>query len=301
MSGAFQNIVAPSLPVVAKNPPPEGQMITPFNFVLTATQFSINQSFALGPNSMSQVRTLYVDNSENAQALTVTHGVGSQTTLVPAGGGAILPTASTQGNYYLKISTPIAPPADTAIGIGLYNYEIPPALWGTQIVTITQTVPIGTVMLWYGSRASIPNGFGACDGTVYNRTDGQGSITSPNLSNVYTQGASGQGGGDNFGTTGGSRTIARANLPIYNLPITDGGHWHGVNDPTHAHTVNGIFYTSGGVAGGNSGWWATNNTTSYAATGISIKTATTGISVSSGGGGANYDPPFMRLWYIMKY
>jgi len=46
-------------------------------------------------------------------------------------------------------------------------------------------IPIGFIILWYGTIASIPTGWGVCDGTTYARSDGGGNIVSPNLSGEF--------------------------------------------------------------------------------------------------------------------
>ncbi len=42
-------------------------------------------------------------------------------------------------------------------------------------------VPIGMIMIWYGTEATIPAGWKVCDGGTFARSDGAGNITTPNL------------------------------------------------------------------------------------------------------------------------
>ena len=58
-------------------------------------------------------------------------------------------------------------------------------------------IPIGTIMIWYSSIATIPTGWGWCDGSDYVRTDAGGNITSPDLRNRLVVGADGDAGGSN--------------------------------------------------------------------------------------------------------
>ena len=46
-------------------------------------------------------------------------------------------------------------------------------------------IPIGFIILWYSTIASIPSGWGVCDGSTYTRSDGGGNIVSPNLTGEF--------------------------------------------------------------------------------------------------------------------
>lgn len=295
--GAFQNVAGLALPVIALDDPPEGYRVIPFNFILTPVDFAQSQSVPIGPQTVSQIRTIYVDNTQNIQQLNVRHGVTNQSFIVPAGGGAFIPTTSSQGNFFLSISVPDAPAQNTSVPIALHNYEIPPAVFGTEIIEVAASLPIGAVILWYGSTSSIPSGYGICDGTTYQRSDGAGVIISPNLTDQFVIGA-----GKSYAPneTGGSATITQGNLPSYNLAVTDPGHIHAITDPGHNHQYqwppNG---NQGGGQGGAIGGVIDLNTTTDT-TGITINSHTTGITVSSAGGGDDYFPPYYALCYIMK-
>lgn len=304
--GAYQNYKGGALPVVARDPPPEGQKVGTLLRVLTPTDFAQSQYYDLAQAAMSQVRTLFVDNSQNGQVLNVSHGVNGQTTIVPAGGGAIIPTTSNGSNYFYSFNVATAPTLPIDVTFAFYNYEIPPALWGTTVITVTQTIPIGSILIWYGTAATIPVGYGLCDGTIYNRSDGAGTIASPNLVGFFVMGANAAVQGQ----VGGSTTITQANLPVYNLTVTDAGHNHTHTDPGHTHTptVGGSLLDVNSGSGGTAGWQAglsfsncqgTGLTT--VGTGVTNNAATTGITVNSGGGGAAYNPPYTALCYMIKY
>ncbi len=67
----------------------------------------------------------------------------------------------------------------------------------TEVQALKDTdIPIGTIMLWFDTVATIPDGWGYCDGTAYTRTDGGGSITSPDLKGRFIVGATGDATGE---------------------------------------------------------------------------------------------------------
>ena len=143
-----------------------------------------------------------------------------------------------------------------------------------------------------GSQA----GWLLCDGTAYNQaqytdlfaaigtawgTSGPGTFRVPNLKGNFIIGADGTHA---LGTTGGalSRTITQANLPAYELTVTDPGHDHpGGSTPTTTNTV--------GTDAGTS-------------TSANTGTASTGITVDSGGSGTPLDttPTFAAVNWLIK-
>jgi hypothetical protein len=134
--GAYQAITASAIPVTALTPPPEGQRQALLKIILTPTNFA--QSFApvLANAGLSQVVTLFVDNSQNAAPLTVIHGALNQVVIVPAGGGAFIPTSSTTAlSYFVSVSIANAPTNNVAINLTLYNYFIGASIFGNTIIT----------------------------------------------------------------------------------------------------------------------------------------------------------------------
>lgn len=301
--GPQQSLSILALPVHQLDPPPEGQRVAPIAALLEPNIQTIAQSVSLNAHggagiAMSQVRTLAIDNSANPQQLSVTHGVENITTIVPAGGGAIIPTTSTQSGYTFTLSVPNPPGAEVSVGVALYNYAIPPQIWGTLVVVEATSVPIGSIILWSGSVASIPAGFGLCDGTVYARSDGAGNLTSPNLVNRFVIGAD-NGATQPVGSTGGSFTIAKANLPNYALTVTDPGHTH--TDSGHTHQAYFVLANPGAGAGPSPN--AQAGSAGSFTTGLGVATilaSITGITVNLGGGGTNYTQPYYALAYIIK-
>jgi len=93
-------------------------------------------------------------------------------------------------------------------------------------------IPIGCIMLYYNS--SIPAGWALCNGQTVTRTDGGGSITTPNLVGQFVYG----GSAANTSPQGVSTiTLSTANLPSHNHGVTDNGHNHTITDPGHNHTA----------------------------------------------------------------
>lgn len=192
---------------------------------------------------------------------------------------------------------------------------------------IQALVPAGTMSPYGGSAA--PEGWLLCDGSAVSRTsypdlftaigttygvgDGATTFNLPNLTGKYLKGgAPGSSGGAN------SVTIAKANLPAYNLTVTDSGHSHGVSETAHSHaasTGNFVLASDGsGAALGSLSASASAEATSLdniqgqaprtatASTGVTVNSAATGITVSSGGSGAalNTEPAFVTAHWIIR-
>lgn len=180
--------------------------------------------------------------------------------------------------------------------------------------------PIGGVIMWSGSIATIPAGWVICNGGTYTRTDGAGSIVAPNLYDRFVVGA---GVSYGVGAIGGAVAVTPSGaVGYYALTISDiPAHGHGVNDPGHAHGVNDPGHThlySGPVAGTSQAGSinpvissASNQNTAGSSTGISIAAAGTGISIQANGSGGAHThsfsgnsqenrPPFYALAFIMK-
>ena len=213
-----------------------------------------------------------------------------------------------------------------------FNYTVDPfSGWNTTTKTYTTATanandnfvsliekyatPVGTIMMWSGSIASIPKGWTLCDGET--KTDRTGtSVTTPDLRNRFIVGA-----GNTYtpGNTGGSDsvTLTEAQMPSHNhtatgssesagshnhnISVTEGGahshtgsadsagnHSHTINDPGHRHG-----YTWISDAQNNAEFGETendgdrrNDQTDNATTGITINEAgahTHTVTISSGG------------------
>lgn len=206
---------------------------------------------------------------------------------IPSGvGGQWVMSNGTTGSYSLTI--------DNAAGGS--SVSIPQGSRGTvysdgsSVYFANDPIPLGSIIMWSGSVASIPAGWALCDGT--NGT--------PNLLNRFIVGA-----GDSYavGDTGGADnvTLTTAQIP---------SHTHtGVTNTTgaHTHVVNN---TAGGVktppdssgsssipSEGSWGFYKYNNTTTTSS-GSHFHTFTT---EPTGDGEAHENrPPYYALAYIMK-
>jgi microcystin-dependent protein len=178
--------------------------------------------------------------------------------------------------------------------------------------------PVGGIIMWSGSIASIPTGWTLCNGTAVPRSDGSGTITPPDLRNRFIVGA-----GDTYAVaaTGGatSVTLATGNLPSHNHSISvsgstaaAGAHSHGVNDPGHAHNYTSLTTNQPhptGSASFEARGVVSDFTTTASGTGISIAgvgdhvhALSISASIGNTGSGTAFGilPPYYALAYIMK-
>lgn len=84
-----------------------------------------------------------------------------------------------------------------------------------------------------------------------------------------------------------TQTIAQANIPAYDLTITDAGHGHSASDSGHTHPQqsNTLTLSGSSPAGTGGGLYAFGGTTGTGFASITVNAATTGIAVHSNGGG----------------
>lgn len=170
---------------------------------------------------------------------------------------------------------------------------------------VNSYLPVGMIVMWSGSIASIPSGWRLCDG-------GGGT---PNLRDRFIIGA---GNTYNPGDTGGSaNATVVSHTHTYssggNLTTTNGSHSHSVSDPGHTHgyyrtyAFAGIPFTDHSGQDTWEGW--VYEPTGSAVTGIGIYAAGdhyhgfsfSGTTDSSGSSGTNANlPPYYALAYIMK-
>lgn len=185
-------------------------------------------------------------------------------------------------------------------------------------------VPVGAVLMWPGTAATIPAGWGFCDGSTYARLDGTGNITAPDYRDkflasagvTYIQGSSGGAASSTPVTLIGSYALQQGDLPSYNLTVTDPGHAHSITDPGHNHTITENPAAGGGGGGSLVSYKGYNsdsntNTTWTNTTGITIQSHTTGLTVASGGSGNAHAhsaitssvptlPPYVAVVHMMK-
>lgn len=236
-------------------------------------------------------------------------------------------------NYISQFNPAIPADTDPALELGPVCRQLKTVLQtqfpnlGAAPVTVTATqintgvCPMGVIVA-FCPGLPLPAGWAICNGSTVARSDGLGSITTPNLLDRFIVGAG------NFyspGNTGGATsstpaiTVNGTQLTVSNLPsapmvtLHDGGHAHGVNDPSHTHPTG--FVAGVNQAGFNNssptGSLATTTNTGAAYTGISIQGAFSNISVTSNGADAAHAhtasssavatvPPYYALVYIMK-
>jgi hypothetical protein len=197
---------------------------------------------------------------------------------------------------------------------------------GTTPVTSTATqlntgvLPVGAIIAFSGG--TVPTGYALCNGQTVARSDGSGSITTPNLMDRFIIGAGNvyalsSLGGAPFATPTisiGGTALSVANLPSGPLvTLHDPGHAHSINDPGHSHVYNkpvslGVYQPSTFQAVSN---YDVNGITSAATTGITINASATGLTVTSNGTDTPHAhaassstistvPPYVALYYIMK-
>ena len=177
--------------------------------------------------------------------------------------------------------------------------------------TLNIGIPIGTIAIWSGALATIPDGWQICDGTngtrdLRNRfVVGAGSTYSPSA----TGGSADAALPSHTHTATSTSTFTGAALGTHSHGVTDNGHTHTVTNTGGAHNaaVPGGNYAAGSGFGGT----AQGSASSTSTTGISIQaqsagtpsgtvvTSTTLSTEGVSGIDANL-PPYMALYYIQK-
>jgi microcystin-dependent protein len=181
---------------------------------------------------------------------------------------------------------------------------------------LQQVMPLGQIMMWSGSFASIPVGWSICDGGVYN------SVQTPNLAGRFVVAANATypvgsvGGSSTYSMSGtvGAHALSTAEMPAHNhsavttVSVTLGGgvHEHYYYRPQYG--VGNIF--AGGSAGTFSSGESQQQTAGQtAAPYVSAASGATSIN-NTGGGGAHTHPftgdpitvvpLYFSLYYIMR-
>lgn len=184
------------------------------------------------------------------------------------------------------------------------------------------TVPIGVICMWSGSPSSLPTNWKLCDGTTVAKSDGSGNITLPDLREKFIKGCGGTNASPStaptVGTTGGSNatptvtvagtSLTQAQLPNCSFTVTDPGHDH--TQVAHTHTIGWSNYGVSALVGSSLMYGGSTNNSTTSSVAPVINSATTGITVASGGSGSTHthtatvdidnQPAFYTLAYIMK-
>jgi hypothetical protein len=135
-AGTVQNVQG-AIPILARVPPPEGQMAAQVPLVFTPFQFNYSNTFQLNAQSglfLSQVVSLIIDNSGNPYPVQVTHGALQQTITVPGYTETIIPTFSARGFYSLEVGLLSVPVDAVSVNLILLNYE-------RGVGAISETIP----------------------------------------------------------------------------------------------------------------------------------------------------------------
>ena len=162
-------------------------------------------------------------------------------------------------------------------------------------------IPIGGIIMWSGTIASVPSNWRLCNGSIHN------GITTPDLRNRFIVGAnqdtSTYGTQGSNGVTAPHANIEKNELDQFLNTVKGGSsnavvvsHSHGITDPGHSHTIYGSYHD--GVDGAPklhlASWTAGGRlNTDQKQTGITINT--------QGESGTNKNlPPYFALAFIMR-
>jgi hypothetical protein len=170
--------------------------------------------------------------------------------------------------------TPLAPTASA----GTNNTQIATTAFATAAAAAA--FPVGGIIMWSGSVASIPSGWVLCNG----------SNGTPDLRNRFIVGAGSTYAVDATGGSADAIVVSHTHTATSTSTVTDPGHVHQLGK-------------TGGFAGGgfptNENQGQTGFASSSATTGITVATSTTNASTGSSGTNANL-PPYYALAFIMK-
>ena len=195
--------------------------------------------------------------------------------------------------------------------------------------------PVGSINAYAGTTA--PAGWLLCNGTAFSSATYpslyailNNVATTPDMRGLFPIGKTASSTGSTLLGTGGSNTIAEANLPSHShtntavltsgtVTITDPGHTHTIADHSHTNQVTTVIpaashahnNVSDYVAAGINGAPTSTGITSISTASLSPASNTTGITASVGtaitvtnaptGSGTAYFQPFIAVNYIIKH
>ncbi len=250
--------------------------------------------------------------TETQPTVVVTHGVFS----VDLGSVNSLPTVDASSVYYLGISaeggTEMQPrikiqrafSANITAAMGGYTNKVPSSglayldsvkFTDNSVMTTANPnsigVPVGGIIMWSGSIASLPPNWKVCDGT--NGT--------PNLRDRFIVGA---GSTWNVGNTGGVSTtfLTVGQLPGHNhtgSTSANGSHDHWFYDYTWSSQSNGN-YGRVGSGGGEDSDNGPGSSYGHSTDGAGIHSHSFSTDYTGSGAGIDNKPPYYALYYIMK-
>lgn len=108
-----------------------------------------------------------------------------------------------------------------------------PNVSGPVLATHTElssptTIPVGVILAWYGSSASVPTGWAWCNGQTVSLSSGTGSITTPDLRDKVIVGA---------GSAIAAQGASAGGLSATATTGSSGSHVHTVSGGAHSHAT----------------------------------------------------------------
>lgn len=163
------------------------------------------------------------------------------------------------------------------------------------------TIPVGGIIMWSGTIATIPTGWALCNG----------SNGTPDLRNTFIIGASVDSGGSartsvtgsNLQTGGSKDSIVVSHSHTATSSVTDPGHGHLMDyqqkavEDTGSAQVSDMRFAGGDGDGGSTNYYNQSGNIVANTTGVTV--STTIASQGSSGTNANL-PPFYALAFIMR-
>ncbi|MCP4027802.1 MAG: tail fiber protein [Sphingomonas sp.] len=140
-------------------------------------------------------------------AIDIAFPTGDVSELVFGNTNFLNPPATTQRKGVVRLATPAERDRGTST-----DTVITPA-------DLRKVLPAGSIILWYGSTATVPAGWAICDGQEVQRSDGTGKIVTPNLTDRVAVGAGGaHPQGEAFGAT--QKTTAKSGAHSHTVKAT---------------------------------------------------------------------------------
>jgi microcystin-dependent protein len=186
---------------------------------------------------------------------------------------------------------------------------------GVALTLLKALCPVGSINAYAGATA--PTGWILCNGTaVVSGTHPELyalCATTPDLRGSFALGKTAAGTGSTLLGTGGSTTIAEANLPVHSHANTAAFTGSSVNtgstDPSHTHTYDAPVLATVNLQLGSAGITralstsTTNTSTNSSAAHTHTVTAagTVAMTNATTGSGTAYYQPFLAVNYIIKH
>lgn len=194
-------------------------------------------------------------------------------------------------------STALAFAAGSVVEIRLVDSDIQAAI-AAPAAYAPLLVPVGGIIMYDGSLASLPANFKVCDGT--NGT--------PDLRDKFVVGVSGTKALTATGGSADAITVAHTHTATF-AGSALAAHTHGTTEAPHSHTVDYVTSNSTGTSGPGLTAAPGNDTrnVSPSTTGLTVNAASAGtpagaVTVASTGASATNAnlPPYYALYYIKR-